>query len=143
MKTKHTKAVVVWSSLFYLYGMRMHGDASLFYLYGMHMHGDPFTRNSQPLTEYDTAQAEDWNGEVADPAKTDLLLLTRGELKKPYRLPDAKLLLLNVKEHRNSQNKKCQVSTREVLHNAKSTNPCYSTDTVVVNACHHRFKKHL
>lgn len=41
---------------------------------------------------------------MADSANTDLLLLTRGELEEPYRLPDAKLLLLNVKEHRKSQN---------------------------------------
>lgn len=36
------------------------------------------------------------------PTKTDLLFLTRGELKKKKRLPDAKLLLLrrkNIQEY--------------------------------------------
>lgn len=89
---------------------------------------------------YDTAQAEDCNGEVADPAKTDLLLLTRGELKEPYRLPDATLLLLNVKEHRNSKNKKCQVSTRKVLHNPNTTTPLVGTaDAFFVVKCQNTF----
>lgn len=52
-----------------------------------------------------------WNRNLSYPTTTDLLFLTRGELKKKKRLPDAKLLLLrskNIQEYegKNTENSK-------------------------------------